>query len=390
MENELTVEQVISANDLSKDFADIGHATLGQLVRHTAKRIRVLDGLTFSVGKGELLGVIGRNGAGKSTLLRLLAGVYSITGGTLRVASEPSALFEMGTFLDPNATGRKYCVEYFQFLGVPEQEIPALVEEIREFIEIGPFFDKPVREYSSGMKARLLFTVATARQADIFLIDEALVVGDEYFQSKAWRRLFALLNNGASGVIVTHDMDSVVKLCDRAIYLDGGRVVFEGKSYQTVNTYLGLAKRATDEIEIVDRQQLARTMIRHICGQDVTIRFSVRVHKVPESKIMTIAISIIKRQRPGGIIHVCKMDNNVSAGYTGVYDYEFRMENVNLESGEYYCTLTIGDPPPSGEGPLTKIYDEQRWIPFKVEGSDIPERERPLLSKNVEWCVECI
>ena len=344
MQNEHMAEQVIRANDLSKDFTDVGHATLGQLVRNTAKQINVLKELTFSVEKGELLGVIGRNGAGKSTLLRLLAGVYSVTGGNLWVASEPSALFEMGTFLDANATGRRYCEEYFEFLGVPEQEIPTLVEEIREFIEIGPFFDKPVREYSSGMKARLLFAAATARRADVFLIDEALVVGDEYFQAKAWRRLFALLNNGASGVIVTHDMDSVVKLCDKAIYLNKGRVAFEGKSYQTVNTYLGLARRATDEVCLLERERLAETVIHHVSGQDVTIRFSVQVSKVPESRILTIAVSIIRRQRPGGIIHVCKMDNNVSAGHKGVYDYEFRMENVNLETGEYYCRLAIRRP----------------------------------------------
>lgn len=98
VQNEHTAEQVIRANDLSKDFTDVGHATLGQLVRNTAKQINVLKELTFSVEKGELLGVIGRNGAGKSTLLRLLAGVYSVTGGNLWVASEPSALFEMGTF----------------------------------------------------------------------------------------------------------------------------------------------------------------------------------------------------------------------------------------------------------------------------------------------------
>ena len=390
VQNEHMAEQVIRANDLSKDFTDVGHATLGQLVRNTAKQINVLKELTFSVEKGELLGVIGRNGAGKSTLLRLLAGVYSVTGGNLWVASEPSALFEMGTFLDANATGRIYCEEYFEFLGVPEQEIPTLVEEIREFIEIGPFFDKPVREYSSGMKARLLFAAATARRADVFLIDEALVVGDEYFQAKAWRRLFALLNNGASGVIVTHDMDSVVKLCDKAIYLNKGRVAFEGKSYQTVNTYLGLARRATDEVCLLERERLAETVIHHVSGQDVTIRFSVQVSKVPESRILTIAVSIIRRQRPGGIIHVCKMDNNVSAGHKGVYDYEFRMENVNLETGEYYCTLSLGDPPPSGEGPLVKIYDEQRWIPFTVEGTVLPEKEQPLLNKHVEWCVECI
>ena len=107
MQNEHTAEQVIRANDLSKDFTDVGHATLGQLVRNTAKQINVLKELTFSVEKGELLGVIGRNGAGKSTLLRLLAGVYSVTGGNLWVASEPSALFEMGTFLDATATGHR-------------------------------------------------------------------------------------------------------------------------------------------------------------------------------------------------------------------------------------------------------------------------------------------
>ena len=385
-------DAVLQAVRLSKSFTDVRHATLRQLLGGQARQIEVLRELTFQVKKGELLGVIGHNGAGKSTLLRLLAGVYKPTGGTLQVLSTPSTLFEMGVFLDANATGRKYCRDYFEFLQVPKAEIRRLTEEIEDFIEIGPFFEKSVREYSSGMKARLLFAVATARKADIYLIDEALVVGDEYFQGKAWKHLFHLLSHGASGVIVTHDMDSVVKLCENSLYLKDGRITYCGKSYQAINEYLGLVAQKAQQISLLDKKGMGERVYSHTKGGNFTFEFSFRVDDVPPSRIMTIAFSIESRQKHGGIVHICKVDNNVSTAYRGVYDYQITLENPDLVPGEYFCTLTLGDPPENGEGPFVKIYDEKRWMRLDVAG-ELPamlEQEKPLLEKQVRWSVVCI
>lgn len=377
---------------LSKSFTDVQHATLWQLINGQARQIEVLRELTFQVKKGELLGVIGHNGAGKSTLLRVLSGVYKPTRGTLQVLSTPSTLFEMGVFLDANATGRKYCRDYFEFLQVPEAEIERLTDEIEDFIEIGPFFEKSVREYSSGMKARLLFAVATAQKSDIYLIDEALVVGDEYFQGKAWKRLLQLLSHGASGVIVSHDMDSVVKLCENSLYLRDGRIAYNGKSYQAINEYLGLTAQKAQQICLLHKKEMGERVYSHMKGENFCMEFSVRIDVVPDSRIMTIAFSIESRQKHGGIVHICKVDNNVSAACKGVYDYQLTLEKLNLTPGSYFCTITLGDPPESGEGSFTKIYDEKRWIRFDVIG-EMPamyEQEQPMLDKLVEWSVVCI
>lgn len=391
--NDRSGRTLIRAEHLGKSFTDVQNSTLREIARGTAPQIRILDDLNFEVRQGELLGVIGRNGAGKSTLLRLLANVYHPTSGTLKVASIPSTLFEMGVFLDQYATGRKYCKNYFEFLRIPPEKIEALIQDVEAFIEIGAFFEQSVHKYSSGMKARLLFAVATAQKADLYLIDEALVVGDEYFQGKAWKRLYGLLDEGASGVIVTHDMDSVVKLCDDSMLLRNGTIAFYGKSHLAVNEYLGLAAFASDEVSILDKTKMGGDVIRHTGGETFTFRFSLQVAQVPKLKIMTIAFSVEKKLQRGGIIHVCKQDNNVSAAYKGVYEFEILIEDMDIAPGEYYCTLTVGCPPESGEGAFEKIYDEKRWIPIEVTpAQQMPENKNAnaLLNKKVSWSASCI
>ena len=385
-------KDVIIVNHLEKRFVDVQHASLRQLIQGKTKGIEVLNDISFRVQKGELLGVIGRNGAGKSTLLRLLANVYRPTGGTISVGCSPSTLFEMGTFLDANASGRKYCRDYFEFLQFPTEEIQILTNEIEEFIEIGQFFDKPVRSYSSGMKARLLFAVATARKSDIYLIDEALVVGDEYFQGKAWKKLYELLQNGASGVIVTHDMDSIIKLCENCIYLKDGRIAYSGKSYLAVNEYLGLSSFQNKDVYLLDKSEMGIRSYSHTSGDDYVFDFSYQILEAPSKGILTIAFSIEKRLTYGGVVHVCKMDNNVSAIHKGVYDFSLTICELDLTPGEYFCTLTLGDPPEGGEGPFHKIYDEKRWIHLIVSGKVLNEDtgEKPLLQKQGEWSIKCL
>jgi lipopolysaccharide transport system ATP-binding protein len=203
--------------------------------------VEAVRDVSLSVQRGAILGVLGRNGAGKSTLLRLLAGVYAPSAGSVSLGGEVASLFELGGLGTRFITGRQYALRLLRFQGVPRGRLAALVDEIRDFSELGDFFERHIFTYSSGMAARLYFSVATAIRRDIYLIDELLSVGDEHFQAKCWLRIRERLGDGASGVLVTHDWSAVIKLCGRSLILERGSVADAGGSDRMVARYLGMA-----------------------------------------------------------------------------------------------------------------------------------------------------
>jgi lipopolysaccharide transport system ATP-binding protein len=190
------------------------------------------------VPRGRLVGVLGRNGAGKSTLLRVLAGVYMPSGGIVRVSGDVASLFELGGLGNRFITGREYADRVLRLQGARGAQLDSLLADIEEFSELGDFFDRRIYTYSSGMAARLYFSVATARTQDVYLIDEILSVGDEHFQAKCWRRMRDRLTGGASGVLVTHDWSAVIKLCAESHVLDRGLIAMSGSSDHVVAQYL--------------------------------------------------------------------------------------------------------------------------------------------------------
>lgn len=202
--------------------------------------IEALRGISLAVPKGKILGVLGRNGAGKSTLLRVLAGVSSPTSGDVVTRGDVASLFELGGLGTRFISGREYAERLLRFQGIRGRKLAEMVEEIQEFSELGPFFERRIYTYSSGMAARLYFAVATAIQKDVYLIDELLSVGDEHFQAKCWRRIRDRLGQGASGVLVTHDWSAVIKLCEQSVVLEKGMVVQSGSSDRVVASYLDL------------------------------------------------------------------------------------------------------------------------------------------------------
>lgn len=209
--------------------------------RARGEAIEVLKDISLDVPRGKIVGVLGRNGAGKSTLLRVLGGIYSPSSGMVEVNGEVVGLFELGGMGGPGLTGREYAERYLSITsaGVSVDE---LVSDVLDFSELGEAFDRPIRTYSSGMRARVYFATATALQHEIYLIDELLSVGDEHFQIKCWQRMRNRLLNGASGVLVTHDWTAILRLCEQAKVLEHGRFVFEGASDSAVVSYLKLPK----------------------------------------------------------------------------------------------------------------------------------------------------
>lgn len=199
-----------------------------------------LDSVNLRVPQGEIVGVIGRNGAGKSTLLRTLAGVYPLTRGRVIRLGPVSALFELGGMGGLLISGRQYVQRWLRLQGIPRRDWPALIDEIREFSELGPRLDDRVYTYSAGMKARLYFSTATSVGHDIYLIDEVLSVGDEHFQAKCWKRVRERLEGGVSGVLVTHDWSAILRLCERACELEQGRIVTFGDAEEVICNYLDI------------------------------------------------------------------------------------------------------------------------------------------------------
>jgi len=216
--------------------------------RHTERW--VLRDISFTVKPGEAVGIIGINGAGKSTLLKMITGTTIPTTGTVSMTGTVAAMLELGMGFHPDFTGRQNVVMAGQLLGMHADEVLGLMPEIEAFAEIGDYIDQPVRMYSSGMQVRLAFSIATAKRPDILIVDEALSVGDAYFQHKSFERIREFRQQGTTLLIVSHDKAAIQSLCDRAILLDGGRLAKEGGPEEVMDFYNAmLAQREGQNIE---------------------------------------------------------------------------------------------------------------------------------------------
>ncbi len=197
-----------------------------------------LKDVNLSVDRGETFGLIGPNGAGKSTLLKLIARVFKPTSGRVVVRGQVAPLLEFGAGFHPELTGRENIYLNGALLGFSRQEMEEKFEGIVDFAELWDFIDVPLRTYSSGMWARLGFAVATDVDADILLVDEVLSVGDESFQRKSSTRMQEFRDRGTSSVLVSHNMDMIIKMCDRTAWLDHGQIKAVGKTSEVVQAYL--------------------------------------------------------------------------------------------------------------------------------------------------------
>lgn len=208
---------------------------LGAGPHHSLKWI--LRNINLNVGAGESVGLIGRNGAGKSTLLKLITGVSMPTEGSARLQGRVASLLELGLGFHAEFTGRQNVYMQGFLQGFDREQIDALMPTITEFAEIGDYIDRPVRIYSSGMQVRLAFSIATAVSPDILIVDEALSVGDAYFQHKCFNRIRDYRAMGTTLLFVSHDPGAVKTLCDRAVLIDGGSIVLDGDPADVLDYY---------------------------------------------------------------------------------------------------------------------------------------------------------
>lgn len=199
---------------------------------------KVLKGVSLSIQKGEVVGLIGENGSGKSTLLKLMTKIIYPDKGSIEVKGKVSSLLELGAGFHPDMTGRENIYTNASIFGLTKKEIDARLEKIIDFSELGDFIDNPVRTYSSGMYMRLAFSVAINVDAEILLIDEILAVGDTNFQQKCFERLRELKQKGITIVIVTHDTGTVERFCSSAVWLEDGEIKIQGKTHIVIDKYL--------------------------------------------------------------------------------------------------------------------------------------------------------
>ena len=260
--------------------------TPGNAVRHQLKW--ALQDITFNIQPGEAVGIIGINGAGKSTLLKLITGTAQPTTGHVSISGQVAALLELGMGFHPDFTGRQNAIMAGQLFGMTAQEVTDLMPQIEAFAEIGEYIDSPVRVYSSGMQMRLAFSVATVKRPDVLIVDEALSVGDAYFQHKSFDRIRQFQKAGTTLLIVSHDKAAIQSICDQAILLKAGRLVMQGKPEAVMDYYNAIS--AAHQQQEIGQFILANGSIQTVSGNGQASIESALLTDTTDQKIEIIEV----------------------------------------------------------------------------------------------------
>jgi len=272
--------------------------------------VAALADVSFVVPRGEALAVIGENGSGKSTLLKLIAGTTRPTDGTVSVSGVVAAILELGTAFHPEFTGRDNAVLYGALLGIDRAEMARRLDDILDFAELGPFIDQPIKSYSTGMVMRLGFAVATHLEPEVLVVDEALAVGDGYFQKKCVDRILETRARGTTILFCSHAMYYVTMLCDRALWLQQGRLERLGPSQEVVEAYeahlLSREKRRLDPAAAVEAgpvRQVGRIValhavgsgspVEHLPGQTFAVEVEVESARAEETYHLGVALDTL-------------------------------------------------------------------------------------------------
>lgn len=247
-DNAITVKDVTKIYKLYDKPIERLKEALNPFHKQYHKDFYALNNISFEVKKGETVGIIGTNGSGKSTILKIITGVLTPTTGTAKVEGVISALLELGGGFNMDYTGVENIYMNGTMMGFSRKEMEAKMKDILDFADIGDFIHQPVKTYSSGMFVRLAFALAINVEPEILIVDEALSVGDVFFQSKCYRRMEEIRKKGTTILMVTHDMGSIIKYCDRAVLLNRGSFVAEGAPGRMVDLYKKILANQMDAL----------------------------------------------------------------------------------------------------------------------------------------------
>lgn len=323
----------------------------------------VLRHISFTINAGEAIGIVGQNGAGKSTLLKMITGTLQPTEGKVNVQGRIAAILELGMGFNPELSGRQNVYHAAGLMGFNSVQIDQTIDEIEAFAEVGEYFDQSVRTYSSGMQMRVAFAVATAFRPDILIVDEALSVGDSYFQHKSFARIREYQELGTTLIIVSHDRGSIQALCDRAILIDSGTVIKDGAPEEVMDFYNAIiADKENANVEVIaldDGTRQTRSGSRKATiasvslydsegsavefvgvGDEVTLCIKGHVHEALPELVVGYAI----KDRLGQSIfgtnthHLNCKSTSVAAG--GEFTYRFKFL-ANLGVGSYSVAVAL-------------------------------------------------
>lgn len=372
------MSEVIRVDNLTKvykmydDPKDRFKEALGIGKKQYYKDFYALKNVSFNVGKGEIVGVVGRNGSGKSTILKILTGVLTPTSGSVSIDGKVSALLELGAGFNMEYTGMKNIYLNATMMRVSKEEIEKKIPEILAFADIGDYINQPVKTYSSGMFVRLAFAVAINVDPDILIVDEALAVGDTRFQLKCMDKFLEFVEKGKTILFVSHDVNSIKRFCNRAIWLNQGMLIQDGntdevtdryldflKSELTIEEYLSTCNNAEivedeqqdwniNEIDIVQINELhmfnsaGREIndIQH--GEKIKLKVSYIVSdETMEAPLLGVAIRRIDNEYICGLN--TKLDNVKIPWKKGYNEVILTYDCFNLIGGEYYFDVGIFD-----------------------------------------------
>ena len=366
-----------------------------EIFKSSEEDFYALHDINFKVQKGESLGIIGANGSGKSTLLKLIAGVVTPTKGSIRVEGKISPLIELGAGFHPELSGRDNIYLNGTILGLSKKEIDKKFDSIVNFAELGDFIDTPIKHYSSGMQLRLGFSIAVSTQPDILVVDEVLSVGDVSFGQKCLKLMRDFKSQGVTIILVSHNLQLIQEFCDRALFLEGGRVRYNGKPEVAVFHYLkDLSDKdgsitsdnkktnkiiSVEKVEILDVNEKKENLFK--TDDKIIIRINFKVKKEILNPVFGVAIY------KDDNIHITGPNTKSSRFVIGKLKksgyIDYIIDSVPLLSGKYFVTAGIFD------SSLSKAFDFlEKKAYFEI--LPIQENQNGLMKFKENWMLKGI
>ena len=304
------------------------------------KRQHVLNNISFDIEKGDFFGIVGRNGSGKSTLLKLISGIYVPDKGKIQVNGSLVPFIELGVGFNPELTGRENVYLNSAMLGFSVKQIDAMYDDIVEFAELGDFMDQKLKNYSSGMQVRLAFSVAIKAQGDILVLDEVLAVGDEAFQRKCYNYFAKLKKEKKTVILVTHDMESVQRFCNKAILINKGKIELSGSAPKVAQLYRDLNDSGTNDTEVKNTK--LNDIDIDVSIKKIKDKYEFAVDVEAKTELADVVFTFIIRRDSGEWVYRYASDDNnakpITINKNSEYKLKLTLDNV-FADGVYYVSV---------------------------------------------------